>query len=179
MTNIPTSLVVASFLGITTIAGSAAAPAPRDTISPPGTRTVAPALALKDARGATVRLADYKGRIVLLDFWATWCTGCKLEMPWFMDFEKQYTGSGLSAIGVAVDEEGWRTVKPYLAAHPVTYPVVLGTFDTVEKVFKLPPSLPQTLLLDRNGRIAATHSGVVDKDKFEKDIKQLLDERGQ
>jgi thiol-disulfide isomerase/thioredoxin len=178
MTNMSVGFVVASFLGITTIAGSAFAPAP-DTISPPNTRHPAPALALKDAGGATVRLADYKGRVVLLDFWATWCTGCKLEMPWFMEFEKQYGGAGLSAIGVAVDEEGWRTLKPYLAAHPVSYPVVLGTFDTVEKVFKLPPSLPQTLLVDRHGRIAATHSGVVDKDKFEKDVKQLLEERGQ
>jgi thiol-disulfide isomerase/thioredoxin len=178
MTNIPTSLVVASVLGITTIAGSAFAPAP-DTISPPNTRHPAPALALKDAGGATVRLADYKGRVVLLDFWATWCTGCKLEMPWFMEFEKQYRVAGLSAVGVAVDEEGWRTLKPYLAEHPITYPVVLGNFDTVEKVFKLPASLPQTLLLDRNGRIAATHSGVVNKENFEKDVKQLLDERGQ
>jgi peroxiredoxin len=178
MTNMSVGFVVASFLGITTIAGSAFAPAP-DTISPPNTRHPAPVLALKDARGATVRLADYKGRVVLLDFWATWCTGCKLEMPWFMEFEKQYSGAGLAAIGVAVDEEGWRTLKPYLAAHPVSYPVVLGTFDTVEKVFKLPPSLPQTLLVNRHGRIAATHSGVVDKDKFEKDVKQLLEERGQ
>jgi peroxiredoxin len=177
MTNTPASLVVASFLGLT-IAGSAFAPAP-DAISPRNTRPPAPALALKDARGATVRLADYKGRVVLLDFWATWCTGCKLEMPWFMNFEKQYSHAGLSAIGVAVDEEGWHTVKPYLAEHPITYPVVLGNFDTVEKIFKLPASLPQTLLLDRNGRIAATHSGVVDKDKFEMDIKQLLDERAQ
>jgi len=178
MTNTPAGLVLASFLGITTIAGSAFAPAP-DAISPPNTRPPAPALALKDARGATVRLADYKGRVVLLDFWATWCTGCKLEMPWFMEFEKQYSHAGLSAIGVAVDEEGWHTVKPYLAEHPITYPVVLGNFDTVEKIFKLPASLPQTLLLDRNGRIAATHSGVVDKDKFETDIKQLLNERAQ
>ena len=147
------------------------------TVTAVAARKPAPPLSLKDSNKKTIRLSDYKGRVVLVDFWATWCAGCKLEMPWFMEFEKKYSAEGLSAIGIAVDEEGWRTVNAYLGEHPVTYPIVLGNFDTVEKTFKLPASLPHTLLIDRNGRIAATHSGVVEKDKFEADIKQLLDER--
>jgi cytochrome c biogenesis protein CcmG/thiol:disulfide interchange protein DsbE len=150
--------------------------APGASLTAIDARKPAPALSLKDSNKKTIRLSDYKGRVVLLDFWATWCTGCKVEMPWFMDFDKKYSDKGLSTLGVAVDEEGWRTVKVYLAEHPVSYPVVLGNFDTVEKTFKLPASLPQTLLIDRSGRIAATHSGVVDKDKFEADLQQLLGE---
>ena len=132
---------------------------------------------LKDLDGRDVRLADYKGKVLLLDFWATWCAGCKLEIPWFMEFEKKHKSKGLSAIGVAVDEEGWRTVKAYLVEHPITYPIVLGNFDVLGKKFALPASLPVTLLIDRRGRIAATHAGVVDKEKFEADIQQLLKER--
>ena len=140
-------------------------------------RKAAPALSVKDSTGKPVKLSDYKGRVVLLDFWATWCTGCKLEIPWFMEFEKKHKSKGLSAIGVAVDEEGWRTVKAYLVEHPITYPIVLGNFDVLGKKFALPASLPVTLLIDRRGRIAATHAGVVDKEKFEADILQLLEER--
>jgi thiol-disulfide isomerase/thioredoxin len=150
--------------------------APAD-IAATGSRKAAPAISLHDATGKKHQLSDYKGRVVLLDFWATWCTGCKLEIPWFMEFEKKYRARGLSAIGVAVDEEGWRTVKAYLADHPITYPVVLGDMDLMERKFGLPASLPVTLLIDRNGRIAVTHAGVVDKEKFEADIRQLLNER--
>lgn len=140
-------------------------------------RKLAPALSLKDANGKSLKLSDYRGRVVLLDFWATWCTGCKLEIPWFVEFDQKYRSKGLSAIGVAVDEEGWRTVKAYLAEHPIAYPVVLGDFDVLEKKFGLPASLPVTLLIDRQGRIAITHPGVVDKEKFEADIQLLLNER--
>jgi hypothetical protein len=93
-----------------------------------------------------------------------------------MEFDKKYRSRGLSAIGVAVDDEGWRPIKAYLAEHPITYPVVLGNMDVMQKKFGLPASLPVTLLIDRSGRIASTHAGVVDKGKFEADIRQLLDE---
>jgi peroxiredoxin len=152
---------------------SGAAPA---DIAATGSRKAAPAISLPDATSKNYELSAYKGRVVLLDFWATWCTGCKLEIPWFMEFDKKYRSRGLSAIGVAVDDEGWRPVKAYLAEHPITYPVVLGNMDVMQRKFGLPASLPVTLLIDRNGRIASTHAGVVDKGKFEADIRQLLDE---
>lgn len=139
-------------------------------------RKAAPAFSLRDAAGKSHRLADYKGRVVLLDFWATWCTGCKLEIPWFVEFDKRHQREGLSAIGIAVDEEGWKTVKPYLADHPISYPILLGDFDVLEKKFGLPASLPVTLLIDRQGRIAQTHPGVVDQGQFEANIRRLLAE---
>jgi len=111
-----------------------------------------------------------------VDFWATWCTGCKVEIPWFIEFEKKYRDKGLSAIGVSVDD-GWRPVKTYLAEHPISYPIVLGDMDVLEKTFRLPASLPVTLLIDRRGRVASTHAGVVEREKFEAEIRQLLEER--
>ncbi len=169
----------ASAMALTMSLGTATLkpPALSPTLSAVASRRPAPALSLKDGKGVAQKLSNYKGRVVLVDFWATWCTGCKLEIPWFMEFEKKYGGKGLSAIGVSVDEEGWRPVKAYLAEHPITYPVVLGDFDVMEKKFGLPASLPVTLLIDRSGRIALTHAGVVDKEKFEADIRQLLEER--
>jgi peroxiredoxin len=162
-----------AILGAAPLAG----PSPRSAnIVAAASRKAAPALSLKDANGQSMKLSDYKGKVVLLDFWATWCTGCKLEIPWFMEFEKKYSTKGLSAIGVAVDEEGWRTVKMYLADHPISYRVVLGDFDALEKKFGLPASLPVTLLIDRSGRIASTHAGVVERDEFEADVRQLLEE---
>jgi peroxiredoxin len=70
-------------------------------------RKTAPNFSLEDSKGAAVRLSDFRGRVVLLDFWATWCTGCKLEMPWFEAYQAKYAAQGLSSIGVAMDDEGW------------------------------------------------------------------------
>jgi thiol-disulfide isomerase/thioredoxin len=139
-------------------------------------RTNAPDLVLMNAKSAPVRLADYKGRVVLLDFWATWCTGCKIEIPWFVEFQRKYKDRGLEAVGVAMDDEGWRAVNPYLADHPISYAIVIGNLGLLESRFGLPANLPVTLLIDRQGRIAATHLGVVDRASFEKQIQQLLEE---
>jgi len=140
-------------------------------------RNAAPDFALVDENGKTVKLSDLKGKVVLLDFWATWCTGCKVEIPWYVEFQKKYTTRGLASVGVAMDEEGWDKVKPYLAEHPISYPIVVGSLDLLQKTFGLAPSLPITLLIDRNGKIAEAHAGMVEKDAFEKDIRQLLQEK--
>jgi len=146
-------------------------------VAPQGVRKNAPDFSLKDATGASVHLSGYKGHVVLLDFWATWCTGCKTEMPWFMEFQEKYASKGLRSIGVAMDDEGWTLVRPYLADHPINYPVVIGNLALLQKTFGLDPSLPITLLIDRSGRIAETHQGVVDKAAFEQDIQRLLQEK--
>jgi|SRR5579862_3338438 len=79
-----------------------------------GSRKPSPDLALSDSKGALIKLSSLKGRVVLLDFWATWCEGCKVEIPWYMEFQERYKERGLSVVGVALDEEGWQTVKPFI-----------------------------------------------------------------
>jgi thiol-disulfide isomerase/thioredoxin len=165
---------VAVFFLLVNVGAAAGDPAASAGLRPVADRTAPPDFALTDASGAPVRLSAYKGRVVLLDFWATWCTGCKLEIPWYMAFQKKYERQGLTSIGVAMDDEGWQAVKPYLAMHPFNYPIVLGSPGLV-KPYQI-TSLPVTLLIDRKGRVADTHVGVVAKDAWEQEIQRLLKE---
>ena len=135
----------------------------------------APDFSLADANGAPIRLSAYRGKVVLLDFWATWCGGCKTEIPWYIEFENKYKESGLSVVGVSVDEDGWKSVKPFLEEKKVNYRILLGSWD-LAKQFGVDNALPVTLLIDRDGRIADSHTGLVDKAVFENEIKVLLKE---
>jgi thiol-disulfide isomerase/thioredoxin len=139
-------------------------------------RTAAADFTLTDSSGASVKLSSYKGKVVVLDFWATWCTGCKVEIPWYMEFQKKYQPKGLATIGVAMDEDGWKRVRPYLAQHPINYPIVIGD-ERFAALYRV-TALPVTLLIDRNGKIADAHTGMVDKDAWEREIRQLLQEKG-
>jgi len=138
-------------------------------------RKLAPDFTLKDADGKTVHLSDYKGKVVLLDFWATWCGPCKIEIPWFMEFEQQYKDKGFAVLGVSMDEDGWTAVKPYLQQLKVNYRIVLGN-DKVGDQYGGVDSLPTTFLIDRQGRIASTHVGLSGgKEDFKNDIVHLLE----
>jgi peroxiredoxin len=90
-------------------------------------RKSAPGFILADPKGASVRLSDYKGRVVLLDFLATWCGGCKVEIPWYMEFQRKYKEHGLAVIGVSMDEDGWKALKPFLEKAKLNYSVVIGS----------------------------------------------------
>jgi peroxiredoxin len=138
-------------------------------------RKAAPEFALKDANGQTVHLADYKGKVVLLDFWATWCAPCKVEIPWFMEFEQTFKDKGFSVLGVSMDEDGWSAVKPYIQDMKVNYRIVLGN-DQVGSLYGGVDSLPTTFLIDRQGKIASVHIGLSrGKEDFKNDIINLLD----
>jgi peroxiredoxin len=142
-------------------------PAPADNV-----RKMAPNFTLSDSKGASVRLSDYKGKVVLLDFWATWCHGCKTEIPWYMEFQNKYKDEGLSVIGVSMDDDGWKSVKPFIEEQKMNYAVVIGD-EALAKLYAV-DALPVTMLIDRNGKIAVTHAGMVEKDAFEKQIRALL-----
>ena len=133
----------------------------------------APDFALEDASGARIRLSDYKGKVVLLNFWATWCAPCKAEIPWFAEFERTYKHRGFAVIGVSMDDDGWKSVRPYMDAKKTGYRVALGN-EVLAKNYGGVESLPETLLIDRGGRIAARHIGIVSKSEYENEIIQIL-----
>jgi len=137
-------------------------------------RRRAPDFTRVDATGHKLRLSQYKGKVVLLDFWATWCTGCKQEIPWYIEFADKYKKGGLAVVGVSMDEEGWKVVRPFLAEKmQIPYPVVIGD-NAIAKQFGGLDSLPVTLLIDRKGNIAYSHTGVVNRAEFEGKIQELL-----
>lgn len=138
-------------------------------------RKAAPQFSLTDSNGHTVHLADYKGKVVLLDFWATWCSPCKVEIPWFMEFEQQYRDRGFAVLGVSMDDDGWSAVKPYIAQMKINYRIALGN-DQVGNLYGGVDALPSTFLIDRQGKIASAYQGLErGKEAFRNDILRLLD----
>jgi peroxiredoxin len=136
-------------------------------------RHLAPDFALKDADGKVVHLSDYRGKVVLLDFWATWCGPCKIEIPWFIDFQRKNQDKGLVVLGVSMDDDGWNVVKPFIKGLKMNYRVVIGD-DKTAQLYGGVDALPTTFLIDREGRIAAVHVGLVDRKEFENGIEELL-----
>ena len=144
-----------------------------ESIKPDKDRHQAPEFALKDSDGKVVHLSDYRGKVVLLDFWATWCGPCKIEIPWFMELQRANKDKGLEVLGVAMDDDGWESVKPFLADLGVNYRVVMGN-DQTAQLYGGVDALPTTFLIDRSGKIAAVHVGLASKKDFVDGVQQLL-----
>jgi peroxiredoxin len=138
-------------------------------------RESAPDFKLTDASGSEVKLSDYKGKVVLLNFWATWCAPCKIEITWFMQFETKYKDRGFAVLGVSYDSQGWEDVRPYLAENKINYMILAGDTPSMPEPYKSIEALPTTLLIDRDGRIAVRHGGLVSKNTYEGGIKELLE----
>src|SRR6267142_1944428 len=102
---------LALLLALVAIATAADQARVRAILQPATERKPAPVFTLKDSSDETVELSDYRGKVVLLDFWATWCEGCKEEIPWFMEFQDKYNKSGLVVVGASLDDDGWKSVK--------------------------------------------------------------------
>jgi peroxiredoxin len=145
----------------------------RASVKDTGARQKAPEFALKDASGKLVHLSDFKGKVVLLDFWETWCGPCNIEMPWFMEFERKYKDRGFEVLGVSMDDEGWKIVSPFVAAKKLNYRIVLGD-DKIGDLYGSIEALPTTFVIDRDGRIASTHVGLSGKKVFADEIEKLL-----
>jgi peroxiredoxin len=154
------------------------------TLRPLQQRKLAPSFALKDAVGKTVRLSDYRGRVVLLDFWATKCGGCVEEIPWFIEIAQMFATKGLATVGVSEDvayenlkgpDEAWALVQPFIRDHKVPYPVLMGD-QQVTTSYNI-QALPLTYLIDRRGRVAAVYAGMVDRADIEANIRTLMAER--
>jgi len=150
----------------------------------PTARKPAPTFHLVGETGRTMQVSDYQGKVVLLNFWATDCGGCQLEIPSFIELQRTYKDKGFTAVGVAMDisyeqlkhsDEAWERVRPFMLDHKVNYPILMGD-DSVLNAYAL-KAYPATYLIDKSGKIAATYVGVVNKDNVEANIQTLLSER--
>ena len=129
---------------------------------------------LKDINGKDVALSSLKGKVVLLNFWATWCEPCKMEIPWFAEFQTKYGAHGFQAVGVSVDDTVEK-LKPYVAKYKMNYPVLVGlNHDDIQNAYGPLWGIPVTAVISRDGKICAKHSGISSKQNFEKEIEALL-----
>jgi thiol-disulfide isomerase/thioredoxin len=147
---------------------------PPENLKPEGERKVAPNFDLEDAEGESVQLSALKGRVVAVNFWATWCHGCQLEIPAFIELEKKYGNRGLAIVGISMDDDAWKSVRPWIKEKGVNYTIVIGNNDLSQKYGLV--GMPLSVLVDREGRIANSHAGVVNRAAFEQQIQALLRE---
>jgi thiol-disulfide isomerase/thioredoxin len=129
---------------------------------------------LKDLNNKEVKLSSFKGKVILLDFWATWCGPCKVEIPWFVEFQNKYGARGLEVVGV-VTEDTAAKARPFVQQWKMNYTVLDGNErDDVDDAFGPMFGLPVTVVISRDGRVCSKHIGLSSKDKFEQEIKSLL-----
>jgi cytochrome c biogenesis protein CcmG/thiol:disulfide interchange protein DsbE len=142
----------------------------------------APNFTLKDLQDKDVSLEQFRGKLVLVNFWATWCGPCELEMPWFIEFQQKYGDRGFTMVGLAMDEEGKPVVAPWLekkrfdvngAQLPVNYPILIGN-DAVADQFGGLIGLPTSLLISRDGKIIKRFIGLVSHEQYVKAIEGNL-----
>ncbi len=136
----------------------------------------APDFTLTEVRsGKAVRLSDYKGKAVLLNFWATWCPPCKEEIPWFVELQQRYGTQGLVVLGVAMDDSGRQEIAKFANQMSINYPVLLGT-DAVSNQYGSVDALPTTFYIGRDGRIVNRVFGLLSHEEVEQNIKAALRE---
>ena len=129
---------------------------------------------MKDMTGTNVKLADYKGKVILLDFWATWCGPCKFEIPGFVELQQKYGKDGLQVIGVSVDDTIEKMV-PFVKELKMNYPALQGLgHDDVQEAYGPIWGIPISVIISRDGKICARHTGMATKEQFEHEIKLLL-----
>jgi thiol-disulfide isomerase/thioredoxin len=133
----------------------------------------APAFVLKDLDGRTVRLGDFKGEVVLLNFWATWCAPCRAEMPDLVKLQNEYQSKGLQVVGMTYPGYTRAGVRAIAKRLRLNYPILLGTRDLADK-YGVGEVMPTTIVIDREGRIRARILGIMEPDEFEQSVKPLL-----
>jgi thiol-disulfide isomerase/thioredoxin len=130
-------------------------------------------LSLKDIQGHRLRLADYKGRVVLINFWATWCIPCRTEIPDLVKIQRQYRNQGLRIIGITYPPEKLSEVRGYVRKLQMNYPIAIGTAATKAR-FTASETLPMTVVIDRQGTISDVIEGIMYPDEFQQKVRPLL-----
>ena len=171
----PLALVVVAFVvalmlyvGLHMARRSGRLPTPRITRS-----TVAPDFSLESLEGKTMRLSDFRGKAVLLNFWATWCGPCKIEMPWFVELQQKYGSQGLQVVGVAMDDASKEDIAKFAKEMGVNYPVLIGK-EAVGDSYGGIPALPESFFIGRDGKVVDKILGLRGKAEIEDAIKKAL-----
>jgi thiol-disulfide isomerase/thioredoxin len=133
----------------------------------------APPLVLKDINGRTVRLSRYRGKVVLINFWATWCPPCRAEMPDLVRLQREHGKDGLQIIGITYPPEEKTRVRRFARSLKVNYPIVLGT-RKLKARFTSDETLPLTVVIDRDGKVTEIIGGILLREEFDEKIKPLL-----
>jgi len=133
----------------------------------------APDFTLLDINGNDIKLSDFKGQVIILDFWATWCPPCKAEIPHFIELYDEYNSEGLEIIGVSLDWNAQRLLGPFVEENNINYRLLIGD-EEVTNLYGGIMSIPTTFIIDRDGGIRNRYIGYRSKEVFEKDIKELL-----
>jgi len=133
----------------------------------------APDFTLQSLDGKTLKLSDFRGKAVVLNFWATWCQPCKIEMPWFVQLQKQYGPDGLQFLGVAMDDASPADIGDFANSMGVNYPILIGK-EGVGAAYGGVQFLPETFYIDRNGKVVDRAFGLKGRGEIEDDIKKIL-----
>ncbi len=145
---------------------------PVDTV----TASLAADFSLEDVNGVNHRLSDYRGKVVVLDFWATWCPPCKKEIPDLISLQHDDSIRGLQTLGIALDDEGIDKIKPWVDGHALNYPTLLPD-ATVCKNYGGISSVPTTFFIDRKGRLRSASIGMRQRNVLDTIVNSLLNER--
>jgi cytochrome c biogenesis protein CcmG/thiol:disulfide interchange protein DsbE len=133
----------------------------------------APNFSLKTADGKVIELAKLKGKVVVINFWATWCPPCRAEIPDFIKVYDQYKLKGLEIVGIALDKDGWDAVKSFINKMRINYPIVLGN-ENITRLYGNIKGIPTTFIIDKNGYIVDRQAGKLSKQALEQILKPLL-----
>lgn len=139
-----------------------------------GQNTRAPDFTLTDSRGKKISLSDYRGQVVILDFWATWCGPCRMEIPGFVKLRDKYNDKGFEIIGISLDQQGWKVVKPFMKEYKMNYPVVLGNRQ-IAAAYGGIRAIPTTFIINKEGQVVDKIIDFKPESYFEDAITKLLD----
>jgi thiol-disulfide isomerase/thioredoxin len=157
------------FLTAVLAAGFFFSPVRADPVAP----VPAPGWELKDVNGQPVNFSQFKGKVVVLDFWATWCPPCRSEIPGYVRLQEKYKDQGLVIIGLSMDQEGPDVVKKFMADFHINYPIVMAD-DSVVQAFGGVDGIPTTFIIDRTGKIRDKKVGAMETAEYEKVLRQYL-----
>jgi peroxiredoxin len=148
-------------------------PALADKATPVPGGKPAPAFTLQDLNGKNVSLSDFRGKVLIIDFWATWCPPCIKEIPDFIELYEQYKDKGFEMVGISLDQAGISVVKSFAQKFKINYPILM-TDGKIDKTYGGITNIPTTFVIDPAGNIRKKYVGLIEKDVFEADIKKLL-----